>query len=70
MSVLKKENDQLKVHKSLLDKEKEELKNDISKVTIQRDNYYEILVKIKNSFYHSDIMNQIQLSSSAQSSNV
>lgn len=60
-SVLKRENDQLKVHKALLEKEKEDLKSEISKTNQQREHYYEILVKIKNSFYQTDVMSQLQL---------
>jgi flagellar biosynthesis chaperone FliJ len=59
--VLKRENDQLKVHKALLEKEKEDLKSEISKTNQQREHYYEILVKIKNSFYQTEVMNQLQL---------
>jgi len=59
-TVLKKENDQLKLHKGLLEKEIEELKNELSRVSIDKEKYYEVLVKIKNSFYQTSVYNQLK----------
>jgi flagellar biosynthesis chaperone FliJ len=58
--VLKKENDQLKVHKSLMEKEIDELKAELDRISGEKEKYYEILLKVKNSFYQSNVMSQIR----------
>lgn len=58
--VLKKENDQLKVHKSLMEKEIDELKAELDRISSEKEKYYEILIKVKNSFYQSNVMSQIR----------
>lgn len=54
-AVLKKENDQLGIHKRMMEKEIDDLKNELSKQVNEKNRFYEILVKIKNSFYHSNL---------------
>lgn len=58
--VLKKENDQVKVHKSLMEKEIDELKAELDRISGEKEKYYEILLKVKNSFYQSNVMSQIR----------
>lgn len=52
---MKKENDQLGIHKRMMEKEIDDLKNELSKQVNEKNRFYEILVKIKNSFYHSNL---------------
>lgn len=58
--MLKKENDQLRIHKSIMEKEIEELKAELDRVSREKEKYYEILIKVKNSFYQSNVINQIK----------
>ena len=44
----------------MLEKEIEELKNELSRVAQEKDKFYEILVKIKNSFYQTNVYSQLK----------
>lgn len=56
----------MKIHKALLEKEIVELKNELSRISQDRDRYYEALVRIKNSFYQTSVLQQIQQDSGSQ----
>ncbi len=43
-----------------MDKEINELKSELSRISLERDKYYEVLIKIKNSFYQTNVYNQLK----------
>ena len=43
-----------------MEKEIEELKAELDRVSREKEKYYEILIKVKNSFYQSNVISQIK----------
>ena len=57
---LTKENKQLKIHKKLIAQEVLKQREDIKKVSMEKERFREALLKIKDSFYQTNVFSQLK----------